>query len=275
MHGKETGSMRRNILTAAIAIAIGLFASLTWAQNSDRITAANPAATYLYLKQAMINAGGPSEIGVRKNDSFTTLTSCDDASTLIGYDGNQRSVMRRAAELAYDVLYMQGEIKQAGYPWSLWEPEIQAYEQTHLRNIRTFEVMWFSAAGSRDKQAIAAKLNKYRQQHPTERLQRIMAGAEGCGAGEVDVRLVTAPKAQRVQYINSIKYDLCASQGLNPRGTDCNHWVDYTAGNGGALMSGRYSVRVIWSDGTTDYRDLNVDDLPGDKNGVYSFAIRK
>lgn len=265
--------MRRNILP--IVAAVSLLATPSWAQNSDSIAAANPTATYQFLKQAMIKAGGPPGMDLKTSFSVATITDCDDATVLIGYDGSETSIIRRAAELAYDVLYMQAQIKHAGYPSSLWQPEIEAYEQQHLRNIRTFRLQHLAETASADKQALAAKLNNYRKQHPELRLRRIMAGAGGCGDGEVGVRLVTTPQAQRVEYINAIKYNLCASQGLDPKAAACTHWVDYPGGSDGANMSGRYVVRVTWSDGTTTYRNLPVDSLIEDKNGGYTFAIRK
>ena len=91
----------------------------------------------------------------------------------------------------------------------------------------------------------------------------------------MEVVINTSPSAQRVQYINLIKYDLCGLQGLDPKGPRCDRWVDYSASSGlGAMMSGQYKVRVTWLDGTAEFRDLNVDDLPKDADPK-TFSIRK
>jgi hypothetical protein len=192
----------------------------------------------------------------------------------IGFEGGQRSIVSRLAELAYDVLYMQSELEDGRYPASLWRPELQAYEEFNLGRIRSFHLDHDDSPsaerGTPEKRRLAATFNNYRIQNPQARLKRITAGTgEGrCGAGEVEIQIITRPQAWRVQYINSIKYDLCNSQGLDPRSDSCNHWADY--GSRGALMAGRYKVRAIWADGETTYRNLNVDDLKGN-----TFTIRK
>lgn len=99
-----------------------------------------------------------------------------------------------------------------------------------------------------------------------------------CG-GEfaVQIKILTAPIAQRVQYMNQLFYKLCEFQNLDPTKSDCDHWTDY--GGHTALLAGRYKIRAAWADGTIVYRDLNVEDISDrthrDPETIYSFDITK
>ncbi len=253
------------------------FAAPAYSQTATQYATGKPADTYSYLKRALQEVHAGREDAEVRNDPLekvVPLTACNEASEYIGYEGKRSSIVEKIANLAFDVLYMQAAMQVAGYPASIWSSDLDQYERDNLAGIRQFQWGVVDKAPPA-KRKLAKKLNDYKKSSKG-RYKDVIPEAEGCGAGEVSVEIRTSPSAQRVQYINSIKYNLCVFQGLDPRGDSCNLWADYGAPRGnGVLMSGNYKVRAIWSDGTAAYRDLKVDDLSENKNGNLAFVVTK
>ncbi len=264
--------MRIPVLASFIVFTVATTAN---SETSTQFAASKPAETYAYFKRSLAKLkAGIEDARIRKEDSFVPLTSCSDSTDYIGYDGDENSILRKTANLAYDVLYLQAALQVAGYPPNLWRPDLTEYERSNLASIDQYD-QGISEVGTPAKQRLAKKLNDYKKSSK-ERYKKVIPGPEGCGAGEVQVRIRTSPSAQRVEYINLLKYNLCTFQRLDPDGASCDLWVDYSAhASDGALMSGRYKIRATWSDGTTVFRDLDVDNLVQDRNGRYSFAITR
>jgi hypothetical protein len=256
----------------ALASFIGLvFATSANGQTSSQIATTKPAETYSYFKRALQRQrAGMDEVNGQKNEESMGLSSCSDATDYIGYDGNPNSIVAKTANLAFDVVYLQATLQVAGYPKSVWEPELFEYERTNLAEIDRYNTQKESPA----KQRLAKKLNEYRKAS-NGRYKEVFAGSTGCGGGEVTVKISAAPPAERVQYINVVKYDLCSFQGLDPKGPRCDLWVDYNpTAKDGAMMSGRYRIRATWSD-KIEYRDLDFDALHIELGGVFPFKIIK
>jgi hypothetical protein len=192
------------ILLAVVSAAKG--------ETSSQLAATKPAEAYSYFKRALARVrAGSEEAKLSKEDTFVPLTSCNDATDFIGYDGKQNSILEKTAQLAYDVLYLEAALKVAGYPESVWRPQLTEYERSNLAAIREFKMI-ITDKGSPAKQRLARKLNDYKKKSGGH-YKDIIPQAEGCGAGEVDVKIRTIPSALRIEYINVIKYDLAALKG--------------------------------------------------------------
>ncbi|MEA2894462.1 MAG: hypothetical protein QOJ84_77 [Bradyrhizobium sp.] len=264
--------MRVPILASFIVFAL---VTAAHGQTSRQLVTNKPAETYSYFKRALGNLNaGSAAANIRKEDNFVPLTSCNDSTDYVGYDRDENSILQKTANLAYDVLYMQAVLRVAGYPQNLWMPDLVEYERSNLAAIDQYDD-GAGTEGTPAKKRLAKKLNDYKK-NSNGRYKDVIPQGEGCGAGEVRVTIRTTPSAQRVEYINVVKYNLCGIQGLDPKGPNCNLWLDYSAdASDGAQMSGKYKIRATWSDGTTAFRDLDVDNLVEDRNGGYSFSISK
>lgn len=253
----------------ASLIFLGL-ASSAEAEKSSKLATAKPVDTLAFYKGALRAAGVQDEADARKIDNFVPLTSCSTSYDYMGEEKDEDILSKNIPDLAYDLVYMEAVLRVAGYPKHLWQADLVKFQQSKLASLENYD----PSQGEKDpiKVDLAKKLNDYKKTHGGK-YKKIIPGQEGCGAGEIDVRIQTIPSAQRVQYINMIKYDLCVFQKIDPKGADCDHWFDY--GGKGALMAGRYKVRATWSDGTTVFRDLDADSLPEDKNGLHPFRIQK
>lgn len=259
--------MRFVFLTTLIFLGL---ASSAQAEKSSKLATAKSADTLAFYKDALRAAGVQEEADARKIDNFVPLTSCSTSYDYMGEEKDQDIVSKNLADLAFDLAYMEAVLRVAGYPKYLWEADLAKFQQSKLASLQDYD----PSQGERDsiKVDLAKKLNSYKKTH-RGKYKKVIPGQEGCGAGEIDVRIQTVPPAQRVQYINMIKYDLCTFQKIDPMGADCDHWFDY--GDKGAMMAGRYKVRATWSDGTTVFRNLDADSLPEDKNGLHPFRIQK
>jgi hypothetical protein len=271
--------MRIAVAVCFVALALSTSAN---GQTSSQIAAQDPVATYSYFKRTLerlgIGADAVAERG-RQSDGSVTLSDCVGASWYIGGEGGENSAVSKIANLAYDVLFMRTALQVAGYPQSLWDSEVLAYERANLREIDRYGYGLSPEFGEHNpiRNGLVEKLNDYNRRS-NRRYKTVTPAHEGCGGGEVEIIIRTSPRAQRVQYINRVKYDLCGFQGIDPNGSSCDHWVDYASQDGrGAEMSGKYKVRVTWSDGTIAFRDLNVDDLPRGQDlfDPRTFSIRK
>jgi|SRR6476620_1233704 hypothetical protein len=259
-------------MRVAVVISIVVLALSTSAhgQTSSQIAAEKPADTYSYFKRTLARLkAGADAVAKRgtQSDKSLSLTDCWGVGDYIGPD-DQDSITQKAADLAYDVLFMQAALEAAGYPKVLWEGDLAEYERANLANISEYDLSKQPAI-----ERLAKKLNDYKKTSNSN-YKNVTPHHEGCGGGEVPIMIRTIPPAQRVQYINLVKYELCHSQGLDPTGPLCDRWVDYSEGAG---MSGKYKVFVTWSDGYSALRDLNVDDLFRGRNwdDPTPFVIRK
>jgi hypothetical protein len=263
--------MRAAVIILWTALALSTSAN---GQTSSRIAARSPAQTYSYFANTLrsvrasdsIRSRAEFEVRHRRAPEELPLTDCGGASWYIGYEGDDNSSLNKTADLAFDVLYMRATLEAAGYPKNIWTDALAEYERSNLANIRSYSMDHPSPA----KKRLAQKLNGYKGPLRIKRI-KVIAEAEGCGAGEVAIKIRTTPSARRVQYINSIKYQLCGRQGIDPQGSRCDAWADYPGGEDGALMSGKNKVRAEWSDGTSVIRDMNVDDLRRNQ----TFNVRK
>ena len=199
--------------------------------------AVNPAAHRLYL-----------------------LYSCTSRSTMLPSFGNGKEDSRYygLADIAYDVLFEERTLQNSGYPEMVWRDALTEMERTSLDRFKntgdTSNAIGFAR--------LSRMLNDYRKKHPELHLARIEPSAnEGCGAGEVTVKIVTHPKARRIQYIQKLDYDICKVKGLDVY-SQCDHWEDY-GGGVGAMISGHVLVLVTWPDGSTGpLRDFHIFNLP-------------
>jgi hypothetical protein len=52
----------------------------------------------------------------------------------------------------------------------------------------------------------------------------------------------------------------------------CDRWKDY--GGGPAVLLGNYKVWVVWRNGEMAVRDMDVDSLDRDKQGLSHFIVK-
>jgi hypothetical protein len=142
----------------ALASFIGLvFATSANGQTSSQIATTKPAETYSYFKRALQRQrAGMDEVNGQKKEESMGLSSCSDATDYIGYDGNPNSIVAKTANLAFDVVYLQATLQVAGYPKSVWEPELFEYERTNLAEIDRYNTQKESPA----KQRLAKKIER-------------------------------------------------------------------------------------------------------------------
>jgi hypothetical protein len=275
--------MRVAAVISLIALALSTSAN---GQTSSQIATQNPIQTYTYFKRTFERLRVAPEAvaqwfigvgGIVEDKDEVPLADCVRVWEYVGYDGYEadNSILENAASIAFDVLYMRQALLVAGYPASVWQNDLAEYERASLADIAIYE----SRLGeqNRAREDLAKKLNKYNKS--MNGAHKKLTPARECGGGEVEVVIKTRPPARRVQYINLVKYELCSFQGLDPIGPECDRWVDYAAlpSQQGANMSGRYKVRVTWLDGSSEFRDLNVDDLAQGRewSDPRVFSIRK
>jgi hypothetical protein len=247
--------------------------SLALAQTSTSLINNNPIPSYQHFK-AVFASKSLSDRSWSTGEVIP-LISCTHAGEYIGYKYPESNAIYKIAELAFATTYIKQELEAWGYPETLWQRSLGEFEQSMLADARRFHL---PEDGNAFTKSLAAFLNEYRLRHGN-RLPEVNPGVNGCGGGEIAIRLVAVPGSAHIQYINAIFYDLCRRQNIEPDDpSKCDHWSDYSDGprNGlGAQMAGKYKVRVIWTDGFVVTRNLNVDDLHPNPDEAMSFVIRR
>src|SRR6266498_4560880 len=117
------------------------FAAPAYSQTATQYATSKPADTYSYFKRALQKVhAGREDARIRSDplEKFVPLTSCNDASEFIGYDGKRSSSAEKLANLAYDVLYMQAVLRVAGHPTSSWRSDLDQYERDNSAGINQF-----------------------------------------------------------------------------------------------------------------------------------------
>src|SRR6266566_3325199 len=192
-------AMRIAVVICFIALALSTSAN---GQTSSQIAAQKPAETYSYFKSMLERLGvGADAVAERghQSDGSVTLSDCVGVSWYIGRDGDENSILSKTANLAYDVLFMRTALQVAGYPKSLWEVELLAYESTNLMKIDRYAYDLSPEFGEHNplRNGLAKKLNEYNKSS-NGRYRKVTPVHEGCGGGEVEVIIRTSPRAPRV-----------------------------------------------------------------------------
>jgi hypothetical protein len=261
--------MRRSILYCFCLATI--FSTELRAQSSTDLTVADPRKTYFSFKRSFGALPKESIIGDEYDE--IQLSSCVSASEALGTDtGKKFPFTRRLAELAFDVLYIEGVLNRGKYPRSLWANDLATYEEKQLKQFIASRGQPSADDPDPAKVALAQKLNSYRVTH--KMLHRVSPKEEGCGdmMGPV-LRIQTVPDAKRIQYMVFHFAALCADQGLDFKNEEeCPYWIDYSAG---LMLRGKYKFLVKWTTGPPAYRDYDFDKLKDGDDGKYHIKVEQ
>ncbi|MDR6871113.1 hypothetical protein J2Y55_002121 [Bosea sp. BE125] len=249
-------------LTAGTMIA-SMLCSTAIAETSTQKMVDDPKSNYFFIKKYLksdqrINSLMPSGTDIDINDDRRTLMTCSDTTLAFGQQKKIKST--NLINFAFEMLYMEAMLKTTGYPTSTWASKISAYERDSIIAVSLSRKMVDNRNGNSFTKRLAAELNDYRRKN-NRRLPVILPTATECGDGEIDVKIVTDPKAIRVQFINKIYFDLCKFQKLDAsKPSECDHYTDYASEKDGIYMAGRYKVLVTWTNSSKIF-DMDVDNL--------------
>jgi hypothetical protein len=270
----------RMFIATVILLALG--ASSVLAQTSTRALLADPRASYATIKGIVAklnreNASPPAVVDGKYN-----LSTCSEPA-LYMMESKRRYeddvVFQSLAWIAIDVLDVAEALSKLGYPAAVWEPIISDFETTSVnagisaasqgaRQSRSF------LDGYLDRQAkfferLATQSQAYQRKNPS--LARVVY-EPGCGAGEVQVRIVTEPRGGQVLFIPTFFYELCRAQNIDPPEDTkrCNRWREADGGRLSPVV-GDYQYIATWRDGTVRKGRLRV----GEKDDGRTITLRK
>lgn len=86
---------------------------------------------------------------------------------------------------------------------------------------------------------------------------------DGCGGGELPVKINTQPSGAKVHYIPLFFYNLCKARGIPPDDfTACTGWV--SAAKKSEYLSGKYFYIAQWPNGKSRSDIFNVEEFEDD-----------
>jgi hypothetical protein len=195
------------------------------------------------------------------------LFLCHDAETELGVPWDAATYLATTTALQLEVY--KAELDKLKIPRSVAEKSFAAIEkfgaatlndpapagvEDALRKKREAEFY-------RLKEQLAQELNAYAK---NRRGLPHFVVIGGCGAGEVEVAINTAPPGGTVTYIPLFRYKLCEATHVDPNDSqNCDGWV--TAVSIKESMLGKYMFTATWPDGRKKSGTLNI---TKDKNAV-------
>ena len=268
--------MRFRSSIAAVGLIGGLLSTSVFADTITQIERNDTRRVYLAWKRETARALGVGQRGSNERVRKIKLGICQDFSFFVGSLGAPvGSLTYTLIEFALRMNVMQQVL--GSFPENLWKDRLAAYEATELEHIISGRRYDTELGGSqhRDerqfKSALARELNQFRRSSNT-RYPTVHPEPSGCGDGPQDVAIDTIPPARRIQIINVHYYGVCEDILRNTQPERCTYWRDFS--NEGRL-SGRYKLLVTWDGGPPQPRDMNVDDLRADRNGVLRFRVTR
>ena len=233
------------------------------AQVSSALVVADPKAQYYVIKRAMqqmYERGGlHSNISRVAADGYD-IVHCESGSDYFGERPPADALFVALANLAADIVIWRNDFRRLAVPEAVWRPVLIEIEDTQLalrlqegrlqegRAPAATDAPSERRYASQQRQLLSA-LNAYRAQSGGRRAPFQMEG--GCGAGDFNVTITTAPRTGRVFFIPVFFHELCKAQQLDPddRGA-CNHWREAVDGTL-AYVAGDYRYQAVWPDGAT------------------------
>ncbi|HEY8321813.1 MAG TPA: hypothetical protein VIG46_08525 [Candidatus Baltobacteraceae bacterium] len=264
----------RRIVALAFVLAVGLALAPTRsvAGEPSYADAKRAAALVLRSRLAKEDLGGSNS-----PDAYYSLTQCEPPEFTSGGAAPRTAFY---ADLAGGVFYWEYELPRIGYPERVWRPWVSSYEASIVATARRVPAsvdpfnIWEKSPQSKFD-GLRRVLTAYREKHP--RLPEIITGPEGCGGGEVPVKLITQPTATRVVIIPSFFYELCRVRRIDPNDTArCAHWREVSGPI--VQVSGDYHYIAKWRDGTVKRGMLDIESaaLPGgDDPNANTITLRK
>jgi hypothetical protein len=248
--------------------------SAATAQTSEDMVKSNPRAQYRAIKSAMqkmVNKGGPATTAMYTDEGYD-LYHCNTGSEYIGESGDDR--IGGYANLAFDLIIWNSNLRKLGYPQTLWSTPLNLYEEAELKLLdgapEDADSEW-TERRARFLAKLAPPLQAYQSTKP--RMKKVVVEG-GCGAGEISVKIETDPKGAEVMFIPAFFYELCRAQNLNPDDTArCNRWREAIDGTL-SQVAGDYIYIARWPDGTTRRGTLSFTKLTEDQTVVLRKPVR-
>jgi hypothetical protein len=241
--------------------ALMIYADSCLAQTSTQRAFSDPQATYAAIKSVMRKMQG--DFGKRPwvtDEGVYYLNQCGDLRakqhlmrTKRPYE--DKDLFESLGGLASNVLTWTSDLTGLRYPRHIWEPLVAKFESEYLAgaigNYGRGRNEAKKPKGGQDTfefiQELERRLAAHRKSNPS--LVKVIA-IDGCGDGEVVVKIVTDPRGGQVLFIPTFFYELCRAQNLNPEDTTrCNRWRQAEDGQLHDVI-GNYQYIAKWRDGT-------------------------
>jgi hypothetical protein len=256
-HSSVDGDRSWNVVVLYAAILIWIAAACA-AQTSSSLVRRDPGSQYGMVKRAaqQLLDSGAVQSHIRPGESYN-LALCQDFYLYAGntsdvYD--REPVLRTLAELALEIVILNNDLRILGYPDAVWRSMLADFENTQLvlllreggQTSPNAELPSDKNDGVSKRRLVALMNNYRRQSNPS---LRAVTYAEGCGAGEFEIRVLTEPRNGRILFIPAFFYQLCRAQQLDPNDTNrCDRWHEALNGQL-SWVAGDYYYIVHWPDG--------------------------
>lgn len=164
--------------------------------------------------------------------------------------------------IARDMTYFGNALERGGFPASIYQPILLAYERRRLAELLVQKsgrdestVDFASEFGIPDYDAdtvalteLLDRLNAARTGEHANLPEVIMA--DGCGGESPPVILRTAPGNGQVWLISTFAFRVCTRRNPDPWDKFACRWNEVETGAENSL-AGRYVYEVVWPDGTS------------------------
>jgi hypothetical protein len=197
-----------------------------------------------------------------EGSDIRNLAFCFDAGSALGIPWRSQAYFAITVALAVEMY--EAEFDDWKIPPAISANSISAMEQLAVQTLkdrrptsyREFEKL--SEKRERQLKTLQRRLLKDLTAYTRNRAKMPQfVFDDGCGDGEVDVKITTNPPGATVSYIPVFSYKLCQATKVNPDDAEqCDGWV--TAVNVNENLVGRYRYVAKWSDGTQRKGILNI-----------------
>jgi hypothetical protein len=252
----------RPSLIFCFATALTCLASVssTSAQTSTGILMSDPRAAYPVIKDLVAKLNENVREPVLEDGAYN-LSLCSEPSEFMMETKRKYEdhlLFRALVWIAIDVTDAARALSALRYPGSVWEPVVSEFERTVLaaaiqaRSQGQRQLAKFDETYLDRQSAFLTRLAERLQAHQRNEssLPKVIY-EPGCGAGEIQVKIVTDPRGGQVLFIPTFFYELCRVQKIDPPEDTrrCNRWRE---ADGGRLspVSGDYQYIAKWRDGT-------------------------
>ena len=243
----------------------------------------NPLGTYLQIKRSFaaedkIEKDRLKQLGLPDDPLIEVygLDVCEGAAVQRRFDDLDVKLLHRLADHAHEVLNMRSVL--TGYPASVWRDDLVAYEKAQFARIASGKQP-SSSANVAIRSSLAQKAAVYRQQNPGT-VNTVKARAQECGEGEgkYKVKIVTEPRAFRIQYVSMRVFNYCEEAVSDPQLRE-KCWMWTNMGGSAHRMIGTYKVRVFWTEDKSELFNVPLDEVDESgaketKDGIVYYRIK-
>jgi hypothetical protein len=258
------------------------FTTAVFAQTSSGMLTSNIETQYVALRSAIERVdpfySKPRSPPLVKGKYSLAYNVCNGGFFNYFYKGDEKHEDDELSDIlmwvAKVALGARADLKQLGYPPSVWLGDLEAYEASEVEFIHTLQstnalsTYSYMIALRRWRQAavrIGSTLKEYHEAH--RYLTDIDPEWRECPSPLVtkfSVSIATAPAGAQVLFITAFFYELCKAQNLDPEDTrTCNRWREAHEGRLSEVI-GDYWYIARWADATTRKGQLTFSDADND-----------